>query len=64
MKVISVGIEGKNLSRRRQHDVLVLFPDFLVHESLKILEKYITNFFKGYITYLRTDQTGSQVHLI
>ena len=33
------------------------FPRFLVHKSLKLLEKYIANFFKGYINYLRTNQT-------
>ena len=38
------------------------FPWFSVHKSLKIVEKYIANFFKGYINYLRTNQTGSQVH--
>ena len=40
------------------------FPRFSVHKSLKILEKYIANFFKGYINYLRTNQTSSQVHLM
>ena len=30
------------------------FPRFSVHKSLKILEKYIANFLKGYIDYLRT----------
>ena len=38
------------------------FPQLSVHKSLKILEKYIANFFKGYINYLRT--ASSQVHLI
>ena len=40
------------------------FPRFSVHKSLKILEKYIANFFKGYMNYLRTNQTSSQVHLV
>ena len=40
------------------------FPQFSVHKSLKILEKYIANFFKGRINYLRTNQTSSQVHLM
>ena len=35
-----------------------------VHKSLKILEKQIANFFKGYINYLSTNQTSSQVYLI
>ena len=37
------------------------FPRFSVHKSLKILEKFIANLFKG-VNYLRTNQTGSQVH--
>ena len=40
------------------------FPLFSVHKSLKILEKYVTNFFKGYINYLRANQMSSQVHLL
>ena len=40
------------------------FARFSVHKSLKILEKSIANFFEGYINYLRTNQTSSQVHLI
>ena len=40
------------------------FPRYTVHKSLKILEKYIANFFKGCINYLRTKQTSSQVHLM
>ena len=40
------------------------FPLFSVHKSLKILEKYVTKFFKGYINYLRANQMSSQVHLI
>ena len=32
------------------------FPWFSVHKSLKLLEKYIANFFKGYINYLRRNQ--------
>ena len=39
------------------------FPRFSLHKSLKILEKFIVNFFKGYINYFRTNQTSSQVHL-
>ena len=38
------------------------FPRFSVRKSLKILEKHIANFFKGYIDYLRTNQTSSQLH--
>ena len=51
-KVISVGVESKEFSKRRPHDVQVLifwlgalefkilkFPLFSVHRSLKILEK-------------------------
>ena len=42
-----------------------ILPDFqYVHKSLKILEKQITNCFKGYINYLSTNQMSSQVHLI
>ena len=40
------------------------FPRFSVHKSLKISEKYIAHSFKGYINYLRTKQTSSQVHLM
>ena len=43
---------------------LGIFPRFLVQKCLKILEKSIGNFFKGYINYLRTNQTSSQVNLI
>ena len=76
-KVFSVGVESQKFSKRRRHDVLVLIfwsskfslaeilPDFqYVHKSLKILEKQIANFFKGYINYLITNQTSSQVYLI
>ena len=42
-----------------------ILPDFqYVHKSLKILEKQIANVFRGYINYLITNQTSSQVHLI
>ena len=40
------------------------FPHFSVHKTLKILEKYVTNFIKGYTNYLRANQMSSQVHLI
>ena len=40
------------------------FPRFSVLKSFKILEKYIANFFKGCMNYLRTNQTSSQVHLV
>ena len=40
------------------------FPRFSVHKSSNILEKYVTNFFKGYINYLRANQMSSPVHLI
>ena len=40
------------------------FAQFSVHKSLEILKKQIVNFFEGYIYYLSTNQTSSQVYLI